>query len=351
MHRTLAYFLGGVAFSLSTASPVEWNIHKHLLHATPKQRKRMSFINKASIGHNDNHHGAYKGPAHYYRDITNENETIHFSRGDVGLIAGSAAVAGLAINRGYSELAAAFKFSNNPGFGVEDAAFIAGTVGGTMVYYGAYEFTHHYMHVIGKRRLSINRTLGDIIQDGDRDGNLRFSKPLLDDICNHVESEVDENLGKDTCEFYFNPYLLHKLDEQIKVNRSYDFNGTSARAKVTVNHTSEETLNKLTNKMIHEEGKIRSGLNPLDKIKYFIDMKIQKHLRQSSLFSYLDNHHFIHHYRYGSNLNVVCPMMDKVMGTKQDSTLNELEKNMCYWLCPNSPDIEPFSLVKKDISP
>ena len=337
MYQALTSLLGGVALSISVGSPAEWMVHKYILHATPRQRKRMSFIRNASIGHNDKHHGAYKGPAHYYRDITNENEVIHFSKKDVGVIAGVGGIIGLAADRGYSAIA------GKSSFGVEDAAFVAGMIGGTLGYYGIYEFTHHYMHAIGKRRLSINRALGDIMQDNERDGNLRFSKPLLDDICSSVESRIDKPVSKRLNKFYFEPNLIKRLEKQTKINRNNEFKGNHEAAKVSAKN-SEDTLNQLVAEMLHREEELISKLSPSERTGHFLERKVQKYLRKLPLFQYLDNHHLIHHFRYGSNLNVVFPLMDVLMRTERDSSGEELEKNRDYWLCPNSPDLELFSL-------
>jgi len=345
VYQESASFFGGVGFALSIASPIEWGIHKHLLHATPNERRRMAFIENASKGHNDKHHGAYKGPAHYYRDITNEHEVIHFSPKDVGIIAGIAGVVGFATDRAYCALA------GNNSFHLSDGAFIAGTVAGTMAYYGTYEFIHHYMHDIGKRRLAINRTLGDIMQGNKRDGNLRFSKPILDTICNTVEFYIDEHRNQKRDRFYFEPFLINNLEEQTRINRENSFKTNHERAAVAVaENTSASTLNELTVEIIRKEKEQVSNMNISEKAKYLFERKIQRHLRRSEIFQYLDDHHFIHHFSYGSNLNVVFPLMDYIKRTKKDSSREELGRNQKYWLCPNSPDINPFSLPKPKAS-
>jgi len=339
VYQEAVSFLGGVGFALSIGSPVEWGIHKYILHGTPKQRKMLDFIKNASVAHNDKHHGAFKGPAHYYRDITNEQEVIHFSKKDVGIIAGIAGAVGLATDRAYCALAGNNSFNGN------DAAFIAGTVAGTMAYYGTYEFTHHYMHDIGKRRLEINRTLGDIVQGNERDGNLRYSKPLLDSLGNIVEFYVDEHRSQKRNEFYFEQFLVNGLEKQTKINKENDFEINHERAIVAVaENTSADTLNELTIEMVRKEKELVSSMSNSEKVKYLFQRKIQKCLRRSEIFQYIDDHHFIHHYKYGSNLNVVFPLADWIMGTKKDSSRAELEINQKYWLCPNSPDTERFSI-------
>lgn len=331
----------GAIFGLSVASPAEWAIHRYLLHASSKFRKKNKFIEGASRGHNDIHHGAYKAPEHYYRDVTNENEIIHFAKSDVGIIAGVAGVAG-----GLFERAGAF-ILNSGQFDTGSVLVIAGTIAGTMAYYGCYEFTHHYMHVIGERRLSINRTLGDIIQGGvqNRDGNLRLSKPLLDEVCDAVEMNTEEALrgifilekNARLEKYLADNHIVQRLENQIEYNRSR----RKAIMPVKFNN-AEDMLFKTQDIIVKNEGNYLNNLNWREKLMYNASMAIQKILRSSPAFKYLDNHHYIHHRKYGKNLNVVFPLMDYFMKTKENSKSEFLEENKEYWLCPNSPDMVPF---------
>jgi len=302
-------FLIGVLVSLSICSPVEWLVHRFLLH--PKKR---NWMNRASArGHNDIHHKAYNGPAHYYRDMTNENTVLHFSKGDVLLIASIAAIGGLIVNRTYSWIIGSF------GFSLGDYLFIFGMVLGTMIYYVCYEFSHHFMHVIGKRRHEIGKNMGDIIQ-GSADGKLRFSKPLLDNICDAVEEKIET--GKD-----FDAKLIQRLNGQIENNRK--------NASICVE--------KNKGKDILEQVAIKvSKMSNSKKELYFFGDDFQTFLRKSVIFQKLDNYHFVHHYRWLNNLNVVFPMMDLVMRTNSNSSKEHLENTSAYFLCPNSADIEKF---------
>lgn len=330
-------FFSGLGASVICASPVEWGIHKYILHATPKNRRKSKFLSTAAHSHNDKHHGAYRGPAHYYRDVTNENEIIHFSKGDVATIAGCSAVVGGMMDAAYSILAQKDLTPNS-----NDAAFVLGVVAGTMGCYGCYEFTHNYMHVIGERRLKINRVLGDEIQGGreKRDGNLRFSKPLLDDLCNEIELQVDGNIRKRKESFYFEDFLVERLEDQIGYNIGRE--GT-ARPNMAVNSDDAlEVLHVTVDSLLEREREYRGSLNGKEKVKDWIDRRIQRTLRASSLFQYLDHHHFLHHYKYGKNLNVAFPVADFIFGTKENSSRATLEQNKRYWLCPNSPDSELF---------
>ena len=182
----LTAFVAGTGIALAASSPVEWAIHKYILHAPPKHRT-TKFIRHAAIAHNDDHHGAFKSPQHYYRDVTNEHVTVHFGKKDVALIAAITGAAGVGMHAAYQTIAEGQVEANPSGL-----LFVGGMVAGAMLYYGAYEFTHHYMHVIGERRMTINKEFGNRLQDGNADGNLRFPKPVLDDFCNAVEDSLDK---------------------------------------------------------------------------------------------------------------------------------------------------------------
>ena len=375
MLEMIQSFIAGTAVSLSIGSPAEWAVHKYMLHASPRARRRVPFIEGSARGHNDIHHKAYNGPEHYYRDVTNEHEIIHFSPSDVGIIAAASAVVGAAIDRAIA-LAA-----NAPEFKAENASFVAGAVAGTLAYYGVYEFTHHYMHVIGERRLAINRVLGDTIQGGQRDGMLRFSKPLLDDICNTVEAHIDyvgehrENrtlkgavaprasklqeqnvLEASETSFpkkrephrFFDPYhfsdsdssLISRLNKQIEDNSQLPM---KKRPKLAYKHQEGAAVLERTEiAMAEREQEYRRDLTLSESFRYTISRRIQRTLRVSPLFQRLDNHHFLHHRHYGKNLNVALPLMDYLAGTKADSSFSALEENKSYWLCPNSPDTAKF---------
>ena len=330
MLEMIQSFIAGTAVSLSIGSPAEWAVHKYMLHASPRARRRVPFIEGSARGHNDIHHKAYNGPEHYYRDVTNEHEIIHFSPSDVGIIAAASAVVGAAIDRAIA-LAA-----NAPEFKAENASFVAGAVAGTLAYYGVYEFTHHYMHVIGERRLAINRVLGDTIQGGQRDGMLRFSKPLLDDICNTVEAHIDYP-------YHFSDSdssLISRLNKQIEDNSQLPM---KKRPKLAYKHQEGAAVLERTEiAMAEREQEYRRDLTLSESFRYTISRRIQRTLRVSPLFQRLDNHHFLHHRYYGKNLNVALPLMDYLAGTKADSSFSALEENKSYWLCPNSPDTAKF---------
>ena len=333
MLESLVSFAGGVGFGLAAGSPVEWTIHKYLLHA----KKRNFITSKPARAHTDEHHAGYKGPEHYYKDMTNEHVVSHFSAGDVGLIGGIAALTGIGINRAYDALTG----SVSKGMEIKDWAFVGGVVAGTLGYYACYESIHALMHHQGERRFTITNMLGDKVQGERADGKLRLSKPLLDDICDRIEKDVEiyRNSDWEDLTFSYNPSLINRLEDQI--------DGQRERAHIYISRgDSEELLNEVTRGIAEMEDEKELEYGSMKKSLISIKKNIGRKLRSLPFFASLDNHHFLHHDKYGKNLNVVLPAMDCVMGTKVDSSRDMLEKNKRLWLCPNSPDIVPFFLVK-----
>jgi|GEM_PF-3056043 len=322
--KTLGSVLAGFSASVLLASPAEWMVHRYMLH--PKTR---NFINRNSaIGHNDKHHGAYNGPAHYYRDITNEHEVIHFSKGDVALIHGVSAGIGYGI---YKTLASRV-------YEEEGVGFVSGFIAGTAAYYAAYEILHHYMHDIGKRRLEINRVLGNVIQ-GEPDNNLRLSKPLLDDLCNEVELRVDARK-----ELPYPDSLLERLSAQIAYNRTEAHEARTGLTNIRVADPAG-ALMVTTAEMLRREREHHDTLGAWGRLKYAGKRFIHRQMRNSPAFQYIDNHHFVHHRRFMQNLNVVFPLADVALGTQVKSSKEYLENEKAYWLCPNSPDVKKFELA------
>ncbi|OHB00701.1 MAG: hypothetical protein A3E93_03065 [Candidatus Zambryskibacteria bacterium RIFCSPHIGHO2_12_FULL_43_12b] len=331
-------FLAGFIPGLIIISPVEWLVHKHMLHVPHDKRK---WFNRASAhAHNDVHHAAFRGPAHYYRDIVNENVVIHFHWTHVVLILSIAIGYALALNRLYS-----FLVVSEMSFGWTDFSFILGIFLASLIGYMGYEINHHYMHVIGERRLTINRVLGDLMQGGKerRDGNLRFSKPLLDTVCNAIEEIVDHNARlNQQVTILFDTELIERLHEQAKYNSD-----TLKLSVATAN--IENVLHEATQILIKREKSVRESLSRTQRIGYAIDRKVQKLFRGSNFFlgkyfRHIDNNHFMHHHKNNINLNVFLTWADIVFGTRRDSSAKALEAGKFYWLCPNSPDTKPFSL-------
>ena len=321
-----SYFTS-LAAGLVILSPAEWRVHKTLLHAAKKDRK---FYNRASShAHHDIHHAAFMGPEHYYRDVTNEQETIHFSPSDVAAILGIGAGLGFAGHKAY-DLAA-----GHPGLNPGDAGAAAGLLTAAAIGYLGYEVSHHYMHVIGERRLAINRTLGDLLQDR-RDGKLRFTKPLLDDICNAVEEYVDAKVRP----VRYEPTLEDRFNEQVARNREMG-NGIKQVGFSTL-------MEDLASQTLDRERALRREMTSGQRVRYWFDRKVQRRFRGSDTwvgryFRHIDNHHFLHHCSYTKNLNVFITWADSAFGTKLDSSKEALDTwQKKHLLCPNSPDVEPF---------
>lgn len=294
----------GLSATLGFSGPAEWAVHKYILHS---QTRPNSFIDSASIAHNDNHHGAYRAPHHYYRDLTNEHVLVHFSKSDVAVIASGGLVFGGTIGA-ISPLSA--------------IGTAIGSAAATMISYGLYEFTHHYMHVIGERRLQIGRIFGDLAENGNRTGKLRLPKPTLDELC----STVDERLEGKNKPFIYQDNCEERLSEY----------GISTPV--------DELLDQTVQEMRTWEKQYLAKVEPAEAKKYKTEQKMNRLLRNNTLFRKLDNHHFLHHRKFNKNLNVVWTWWDSLIGTKEDSSIETLLNNKIYWLCPNSPDEEPFKL-------
>lgn len=323
-------YLAGVA-TITVAAPfVEWYIHKAIMHI-PKPNRDLKkadpliktiapvakkYIVDASVAHDDNHHGAYKGPSHYYRDDSNHDAVLHFSKKDIGAIVGLSTAVGTGISAVFNAITQQPQLLNG--------AFIAGTSAASFAYYAAYEISHHYMHVITERRHEISHELGELIEKEPGSESLRFSKPFLDDMCNEIERAIDKNYKNPKKTITFSPQLVQTFQEQLRVNED-----------VTKNDIDETIFYQLTDIMLQKEREKRASLKPLQKIQYLIDRNVQRICRHHKGFEKVDYHHFLHHYRRMNNLNVVWPIADRVLKTHTDSSRAVLNKPKRFWLCPN----------------
>jgi len=331
----LAGALLGVS-AIPVASLSEWVLHKYGLHMPKEKRagKPLYIINMAEA-HHDEHHRAFKGPAHYYRDVTNEDAVSEFSANDHKRIRNYSVATGIA-----GALAIDAIQGQAPGLVTAvSAALFAGTA---ILYDHTYEFTHHYMHEIGERRLHINRKLGEYVQGGESDGRLRLSKPLLDDICTIIDNYVDKTTQLTREPFAFSPDITDKLRWQIAVNRERQ------RPRIETLPGSEAALlDAVTRDVCIEEQEKKRAWSNEETRAYDRERRIQRILRNSRTFQFIDNHHFLHHFKLNRNFNVVLPIIDMLFGTYEDSSKATLDEKQQYWLCPNSPDTKPFPLVPR----
>lgn len=345
----ITLFSGAAAVGLAIGSPVEWLIHRYLLH--PKKNEIVPYVNdNTKRGHTDIHHRGYSAPWNYYQNATNEHVVLHFAKQDVALIHSIAAGVGIGLDRAYAAYVGA------SGVGPADTAIVLGMLAGAALYYSLYESMHHVMHVNGKRRLGINRVLGDRIQYGAGyvsgrprrlisddptskiDEKLRFSKPLLDDICYEVQANIERNINTKTTSYSFSDGVVSRLKEQLTLNRASKRNPIVAIPE----GTERELLENVTTEMIERERESRASLSWYQKPFAWLKRTGERALRWLPPFKYLDNHHFVHHIGMYLNLNVVFPLMDFIMGTKADSSVAQLESIPGYWLCPNSAESEKF---------
>lgn len=323
------------ASAVPVASLSEWVLHKYGLHMPKDKRagKPLYIINMAEA-HHDEHHRAFKGPAHYYRDVTNENAVSEFSANDHKRIRNYSIATGIA-----GALAIDAVQGRAPGLiSAGAAALFAGTA---ILYDHTYEFTHHYMHEIGERRLHINRKLGEYIQGGESDGRLRLSKPVLDDICTAVDNYVDEKVPRKQS-YNFNEKLTDKLREQIGVNRERQ------QPRIQALPGSEGAILDAVTRDVYAEEENKRELHSSEEARaYNRERRIQRFLRNSRAFQFIDNHHFLHHFKLNRNFNVVLPLVDMLFGTYENSSRATLDEKQQYWLCPNSPNVQPFPLVPR----
>jgi hypothetical protein len=328
MINKLASYLGGFFASTTLASPVEWAVHRYMLH--PKSRNLIN--TRSAISHNDRHHGAYSGPEHYYRDMSNAHEKIHFSKKWVAIIHTVSAGVGIGVYEGLTKIPAL-----QSGYEGEQNAFVGGFITGIGLYYAAYEILHHNMHVIGARRHGINTVFGNRLQEVP-DGKLRFSKPTLDDLCDHVEMRIDS--GKNTR----NRPLIEQLEQEHLYNLTEGHHervgGKASLKKIRTEEALEQTVEEMRGK----EHEYRSSLNFFGRTKYTVARFLHHQMRTSPAFQHIDNHHFVHHFQYYKNLNVVLPVADIILGTEIACSKEDLRKGKMYWICPNSPDAEKFVL-------
>ncbi len=310
---------------------VEWGIHRFMMHA-PKS-KRIPYFSKAqSESHNDKHHGAYKAPKHYYQDAWNDNIVSKFSwtevakiyAGTMGISFGAAALYNV-VRAKITGQPVAVDWTN-------DAAFMAGVTAAVGTYYGAYETTHDWMHVIGKERYKIHEVFAHAVQNTP-DGKLRMPKDVLDNMTNAIETIVDATL-KNNAPIEIDSKLVLDVKHYLAHNR---------RNGVEMNDISSYSLLKnVTHQMAEYERERRAKLTGFSRTTDTLRRKTMGYVRNSDWFKWIDNHHYIHHDvdPDKTNLNVVLPIADLTLGTRKDSSsaaLRDESKMQTIWICPYAP--------------
>eukprot|EP00457_Paulinella_chromatophora_P009969 gb/GEZN01010053.1/.p1 GENE.gb/GEZN01010053.1/~~gb/GEZN01010053.1/.p1 ORF type:complete len:408 (+),score=44.18 gb/GEZN01010053.1/:19-1242(+) len=365
---TLSSLALGCGMALFVCPIAEWKIHRDIMHLLPPQRKHASlFAQRSSEAHHDEHHKAYKAPAHYFRDVTNAHAVSTFNNKHVVLIASGAALAsGLLV----SSHAALFSLSLTQ----SDYVFCMGFVSATLGYYLAYEKLHHWMHDVGTERLRIGGLLGDVIQAGlplptqplhsintqvgggqlrlskPTDGQLRLSKPTLDALCRAIrvsaERRVANNAGADLTDPY-GEELLSEMAREVEANRA------RGKARIQLRPGQERQCLETVTDLLLKEWSLEQQGQKQTKLLSKPMVWLEQLVRTSQWFVMLDNHHYLHHLRFWRNLNVVLPFGDFLFGTLDPADQARLKstENIKLWLCPNSPDTEPFVIPRKYRAP
>jgi len=130
----IGFFIG-----LIMSSFIEYEIHKHLLHRTPKFLMKNKYVKKMWQGHVLSHHANYIPDKHYKRDDTNKEEVLTFSwyEGALIVIVCTLFVYGVAS-------------SIRLLLGLPLIFFMPEVIGSSVafaLYYTAYESLHAIMHV------------------------------------------------------------------------------------------------------------------------------------------------------------------------------------------------------------
>ncbi|MSS75026.1 hypothetical protein EXS73_02325 [Candidatus Pacearchaeota archaeon] len=297
----LAQGASGVIAGFFAGSVAEWPIHKYILH---NPRATLPFIQHATKSHHWNHHPAYEPNQHYFGDGTNEQAVTHFSKKDITLIMGLATSIGAVCSQIPSLVKGKLQMR------IPEAAFTGGFLVGAATYYTIYETTHHLMHTLNERRQKMWYTLGDAIQGNQPDDRLRLSIPLLETIAQEAKTG---NYAQTT---------YTKLAYQLNVNR--------ARKEAQRPHIilTEEEIPGLLQNLPRESTREKSWS------KQFKEYVIEQ-VQSSPTFQAMARHHYMHHIADHTNLNVVFPGPDWIMGTKITSTSQVLDAKPTLWHLPN----------------
>jgi hypothetical protein len=343
--------VGGVLLGSVSAPFAEWVIHRDVMHVIPPKRKgRSSFVKKSSEAHHDEHHKAFSVPAHYYRDLTNAHCISTFNNKHVASIGlGSASVA-LAVSSG-----PAYLFDLLPS---TQGSFVLGFTTAALGYYAIYELVHDRMHDIGQQRLLVGNILGDMIQGGQRDGKLRLSKPLLDELCDAYQPLLKTLPSSSSASVptissiapKFSSSTIKELGSQLEMNRQ------KGEAVVAIEPGEEHKIldEVATELLLRPQSTKHLPAEPTSLLRRSALAWTDKMIRGTQWFQFLDRHHFVHHVAFWKNLNVVWPLADRMLNTLQDSSACTLSDPKCFkrsWLCPNPPPSPPFAQPRKHRGP
>lgn len=334
------YAAAASAAMIPIGSFLEWFVHKYMMHA-PKGKRIKHFSEEQSRTHQDEHHAAYKAPKHYFQDNYNQDITSEFGWGEIaklffGSIGISAAIAA-AYNFITPEHAMTFK---------QAAGLVTGTTAGVMGYYRAYETTHQWMHVLEKELFIVHKSLAHHIQE-EPDGTFLVPLPFLDSLSNHVINEARAVQKNKNYVPVTRDDLVDALDHYLTINKQSGVTVTTRSAQ----HIITEMIDEHASYMKETPGARQSGF--------------MNWVRNSRWFSWIHRHHYVHHQPTdvklanlptsqehetqpaeqkrtyaNTNLNVVFPIADYVLGTKKDSSaaaLSSEDVRTTLWICPYLP--------------
>lgn len=302
--EALTYGAWGTIAGFLTGSCAEHPIHRYILH---NPTSSIPFIKTASRSHHEEHHPRYSPQTHYFEDRTNADAVTHFSKGDVGIIMGSAVAIGGVLSQLPSVIQGRMHIGQN------ECAFTVGFTVGAGIYYTLYETTHHAMHVLGARTAHLYSALGDALQGNQPDGKLRLSLPLMEDLVIAIRKRQ------------YAPELLFRLTQQLEENRNKP---SPERPHLPLAH--QELIPALEN-VAQAYAETRKEESYWGRCKEWMEMQ----LRTSPTFQAMQRHHYVHHITDRNNLNVVLPLPDMIAGTKVASTREQLDKKVSLWHLPN----------------
>jgi len=308
-----ASWKGAAALTLSSAV-VENIIHRFGLHAiNPKSEAVESW----RVAHDKNHHVGYC-PKTYYQIPANLHAVLRFTEQYIPVIAKIGAAVGAVV--GY--------LVSMPGLESTIEGIVGGAVGGTAAvlgYYGVYEFTHKYMHVIGERRIRIGNVVAAYVADktvqelneSKESQSLKLDKYALDQMLDYVDDTIS---GKKV-----------KLKPKIKKHIENVF------AEQDVNINLNEVLAYTVKDVKEWEVKHLESITPEERKEYHSVRKTYRNLRRIWPFQRWERHHLVHHFGAPrENANVIAKWCDRLMGTLQKSSKKFLMETKKYRMRVNS---------------